>query len=87
MKDAVRIFKAEDFMVLDQVDAIDIQTLLLRLGIRSSVYEAQYEGTEGGKTVTRTAYQVTPRGTRRFATSLSSASSSSVSAQRCGPTR
>jgi DNA polymerase-3 subunit alpha len=44
--------------------AVDVQTLLLRLGIRSSVYESDYEAKAGP----RTAYQVTARGTRRFAT-------------------
>ena len=44
--------------------AVDVQTLLLRLGIRCSVYESHYTA-KGGL---RTAYQVTPRGTKRFAT-------------------
>ena len=44
--------------------AVDVQTLLLRLGIRSSVYESDYEAKAGR----RTAYQVTPRGSCRFAT-------------------
>ena len=48
--------------------ATDAQTLLLRLGIRSSVYAHSYFATERGATVQRTAYQVTTRGTRRFST-------------------
>ncbi len=44
--------------------ANDVQTLLLRLGIRSSVYEWAYTA-KGGP---RVAYQVSARGTRRFAT-------------------
>ncbi len=45
--------------------ATDVQTLLLRLGIRSTVYEATYKATEEGPT--KTACQVTPNGTARFA--------------------
>ena len=48
--------------------AVDVQTLLLRLGIRSSVYESSYLAAENGATVERMAYQVSTRGTRRFAT-------------------
>ncbi|HEX5245814.1 MAG TPA: DNA polymerase III subunit alpha [Gaiellaceae bacterium] len=44
--------------------AVDVQALLLRLGIRASVYESDYVAKAGP----RTAYQVTPRGTRRFST-------------------
>ena len=46
--------------------AVDVQTLLLRLGIRASVYGAPYVAAAGE----RTAYQVSTRGTRRFATTI-----------------
>jgi DNA polymerase-3 subunit alpha len=46
--------------------ASDVQTLLLRLGIRASIYESTYEALEKGRTVERRAYQVTPHGTQRF---------------------
>ncbi len=45
----------------------DIQTLLLRLGIRSSIYESRYLAMEAGRQVVRTAYQVQTHGTRQFA--------------------
>jgi DNA polymerase-3 subunit alpha len=47
--------------------ALDVQTLLLRLGIRSSIYESTYEAVEDGKRIIRHAYQVEPFGTKRFA--------------------
>jgi DNA polymerase-3 subunit alpha len=47
--------------------ALDLQTLLLRLGVRSSIYESTYGATERDRIVERTAYQVAVRGTRRFA--------------------
>ncbi|HEX7084295.1 MAG TPA: DNA polymerase III subunit alpha [Gaiellaceae bacterium] len=50
--------------------ADDVRTLLLRLGIRSSVCESNYERNVDGAVVPTTAYQVTTRGTRRFAESI-----------------
>jgi DNA polymerase-3 subunit alpha len=47
--------------------AEDLQTLLLRLGIRATVHRSTYLAAEGDRRATRTAYQVTTRGTRRFA--------------------
>ena len=47
--------------------AVDLQTLLLRLGIRCTVHESHYAAVEDGQPVQRIAYQVTPRGTQRFA--------------------
>jgi DNA polymerase-3 subunit alpha len=44
--------------------ATDIQTLLLRLGIRSTITTSGYEARDGSA---RTAYQVTTRGTQAFA--------------------
>jgi len=48
--------------------ASGLQTLLLRLGIRSSIWESSYEANERGKKIRRTAYQVATQGTQRFAT-------------------
>jgi DNA polymerase-3 subunit alpha len=47
--------------------ADDLQTLLLRLGIRTTVHKSTYAAVEGGRPITRSAYQVTTRGTRWFA--------------------
>ncbi|HLW16575.1 MAG TPA: LAGLIDADG family homing endonuclease, partial [Actinomycetota bacterium] len=44
--------------------ATDVQTLLLRLGVRSTITESTYAGRRGEQT----AYNVGLRGTRRFAT-------------------
>ncbi|TML38636.1 MAG: DNA polymerase III subunit alpha, partial [Actinobacteria bacterium] len=46
--------------------AVDLQTLLLRLGIRATIHKSTYVAAERGRKVTREAYQVTTRGTRRF---------------------
>src|SRR5439155_5532626 len=64
--------------------ATDVQTLLLRLGIRSSIYESQYLAKKDSNDVSRVAYQVTPRGTRRFATLIQS---SMLTAKRLVQTR
>jgi DNA polymerase-3 subunit alpha len=46
--------------------ARDVQTLLLRLGIRSTVYASAYSARVDDAVVERKAYQVTPNGTARF---------------------
>jgi len=55
------------YKTISQRLASDVQTLLLRLGIRSSIYESRYDALERGRSVERRAYQVTPHGTQRFA--------------------
>ncbi|MGB2954234.1 MAG: DNA polymerase III subunit alpha [Gaiellaceae bacterium] len=47
--------------------ALDLQTLLLRLGIRSTICESSYSAVQDGRRVERRAYQITPHGTQRFA--------------------
>ena len=44
--------------------ATDVQSLLLRIGVRSSIYDSRYVAGDGSE---RTAYQVTVHGARRFA--------------------
>ncbi|MGH3042763.1 MAG: LAGLIDADG family homing endonuclease, partial [Gaiellaceae bacterium] len=47
--------------------ATDVQTLLLRLGIRSAMYESRYEAAQDGQRVEQTACQLQLHGTQRFA--------------------
>ncbi|HLY95177.1 MAG TPA: DNA polymerase III subunit alpha, partial [Gaiellaceae bacterium] len=51
--------RASSYKTISALLARDVQTLLLRLGIRSSIYESSYDD--------QTAYQVQPHGTQRFA--------------------
>jgi DNA polymerase-3 subunit alpha len=55
------------FKTISETLARDVRTLLLRLGICANTYETNYEAIQDGRPVERVAYQVTPRGTLRFA--------------------
>jgi DNA polymerase III subunit alpha len=55
------------FKTISKTLARDVRTLLLRLGIRATIYETRYEAIQDGRPVERVAYQVTPSGTVRFA--------------------
>ena len=59
--------EAASFKTISRRLAVDIQTLLLRLGIRSEVHSSEYFASERRQQVKRTAYQVSPHGTQRFA--------------------
>ena len=56
--------RAVFYKTISQRLADDVQTLLLRLGVRSAICRSRYLD---GKGVEKSAYQVTPNGTARFA--------------------
>jgi DNA polymerase-3 subunit alpha len=51
------------FKTISRRLSLDVQSLLLRVGIRSTIYESAYTTSKGES---RTAYQVTPNGTALF---------------------